>query len=110
MSTTFYYATKEEVSGKYFDGELIPSDNTIKDARLTFVMQQAQDDTNRAGGFALGTEDDDATGILKKVFLYYVGLELKRKDLTMPDWLERELSKNDGEVPLVVYDPLNNRL
>jgi len=83
------YATDEEISAKWFGGEVIPAANTILKKRHDFICALAQRLTNRAAG---SVEDlTDVGGLLKDAFLDFYGKELKGQKLKLDELIQSDL-------------------
>jgi len=85
------YATIKEIAGKWFDGETIPTSNTITQKRLDFIISLAQRKTNNA--INVTVDQIDVNGILKDTFLEFFGKELKGLKLILYKETEEELLK-----------------
>lgn len=77
-----YYASDDDISAIYFNGETVPGDNTVPTAVNTSFKTRANNRVNMHLGRTIsdGNADDDY-GSLKEAFLFIYGVLLNGGDI-----------------------------
>ena len=102
-----YYASDEEIGGAHFEGETVPSTDTIPTARNTSLKMRANNKIN--GTVKSSSQMSDPYGDLKEIFLklYKLGLDGESMILDEADenlLVDRYGGLSAGGVPVIIHD------
>lgn len=110
-----YYATDDDISAMFFNGETVPGDNTVPNAVNTSFKTRANNRVNMHLGRSIedGNADDDY-GALKEAFLFVYGVLLSGGDLFSKEVTEslNKILGINGDIALSIsyeYDDVYNR-